>query len=105
MQAHNLRHVELGQHCTVVGGLDWYEMGRLCQTVHYYPNGVITSTSAGKTDYKVHSDLIPLPSSNLQRLQQTCRSLMLYFNHLTTFTYNHILCYLPFHSVPPESFL
>jgi hypothetical protein len=68
MQAHNPSHV--------VSGLDWYEMGRLCQTVHYYPDRVITSTSAGQTDYKVHSDLIPFPLRNLQWLQQTYRSLM-----------------------------
>jgi hypothetical protein len=80
-------------------------MGRFCQTVHYYTDGVITSTSAGQTDYKVHSDLIPLPLRNLQRLQQTCRSLMFYFNPLTNVTHSHILCYLPFHTVPPESFL
>src|SRR5688500_2446866 len=80
-------------------------MGRLCQIVHYYPDGVITSTSAGQTDYEIHSDLIPFPLRNLQRLQQTCRSLMFYFNPLTTLTHSHILCYLPLHTVPPESFL
>ena len=80
-------------------------MGRLCQTVHYYPYGVITSTSARQTDYEVHSDLIPFPLRNLQRLQQTCRSLMFCFNPLTTVTHSHILCYFPFHTIPPESFL
>src|SRR5687767_8964917 len=80
-------------------------MGRLCQTVHYYPCGVITSTSAGQTDYKVHSDLIPFPLRNLQWLQQSCRSLMFCFNPLTTVTYIHILFFFSFHTVPPESFL
>src|SRR5688572_28630734 len=80
-------------------------MGRLCQTVHYYPDGVITSTSARQTNYKVHFDLIPFPLRNLQRLQQTCGPLMFCLNPLTTVTYSHILCYLPFHTVPPESFL
>jgi hypothetical protein len=83
----------------------WYEMGRLCQMVHYYPDGVITSTSARQTDIKVQSNLIPFPLRNLQRLQQTCMYLMFCFNSLTTVTYSHILCYLPFHPVPPESFL
>jgi hypothetical protein len=80
-------------------------MGCLCQMVHYYLDRVITSTSARQTNYKVHSDLIPFPLRNLQWLQQTCRSLMFCFNPLTTVTYSHILCYLPFHTVPPESFL
>jgi hypothetical protein len=73
--------------------------------VHYYPDGVITSTSAGQTDYEIHPDLIPFPLRNLQRLQQTCRSLMFCFNPLTTVTHSHILCYLPFHSIPPKSSL
>jgi hypothetical protein len=30
---------------------------------------------------------------------------MFYFNPLTTITYSHILYYLSFHTVPPESFL
>jgi hypothetical protein len=80
-------------------------MGRLCQVVHYYPNKVITSTSAGQTNYKVHPNLIPFPLRNLQRLQQTCGSLMLCLDSLTTVAYSHIICYLPFHFVPPESFL
>jgi hypothetical protein len=61
--------------------------------------------SARQTNYKVHPDLIPLPLRDLQRLQQTCRPLMFCFDPLTTVTYNHILCYLPFHTVPLESFL
>jgi hypothetical protein len=78
-------------------------MGRLCQTVHYYPDGVITS--ARQPDYEIHSDLIPFPMRNLQRLQQTCRFLVFCFNPLTTVTYSHILCYFSFHTVPLESFL
>jgi hypothetical protein len=105
MQAHDPRHVYFGQHRTVVGGLNWYEMGHFCQTVHYYPDEVITSTSARQTNYKVHHDLILFPLRNLQWLQQTCEPLMFYLNPLTTIAYNHILCYLPFHTVPPESFL
>jgi hypothetical protein len=80
-------------------------MGRLGQTVQYYPDGVITSSSAGQTDYEIYSDLVPFPLWNLQWLQQTCGSLMFCFNPLTTVTYNHILCYFSFHTVPPESFL
>jgi hypothetical protein len=30
---------------------------------------------------------------------------VLCFDHLTTIAYGHILCYLPFHTVPLESFL
>jgi hypothetical protein len=73
--------------------------------VHYYLDGVITSSSVGQTNYKVHPNLIPFGLWNLQRLQQTCRSLMFCFNPLTTVTHSHILCYFSFHTIPPESFL
>jgi hypothetical protein len=80
-------------------------MSSLCQAVNYYLDGVITSSSARQTDYKLHLDLIPFPVRNLQRLQQTCGPLMLCLDYVTTITYGNILRDLPFHVVPPESFL
>jgi hypothetical protein len=73
--------------------------------VHYYPYGVLTSPSAGQSDYKVHPNLIPFPLRNLQRLQQNGGSLMFCLNSLTTVASGHILCYLSFHTVPPYSLL
>jgi hypothetical protein len=73
--------------------------------VHYYPDEVITSSSAGQTNYKVHHNLISFPLRNLQRLQQTCGSLMFCLDPLTNVASGHILCYLSFHTVPPESLL
>jgi hypothetical protein len=66
------------------------------------------NNSGGSTtqpDYKVHPNLIPFPLRNLQWLQQTCGSLILYLDSLTTVVYGNILCYLSFHAVPLESFL
>jgi hypothetical protein len=45
------------------------------------------------------------PRRNLQQLQQTCRPLMFYLDSLTIVTYGSILRDLPFHALPPESFL
>jgi hypothetical protein len=61
--------------------------------------------SAMQTDYKVHPNLIPFPLRNQQRLQQTCGPLMFCLDSLTIVGSDNILCYLPFHTVPPESFL
>jgi hypothetical protein len=81
-------------------------MNRLCQVVHYYLDGVITGLSPRQTDYKVHPNLIPFPLRNLQWLQQTpCGPLMLCLDLLTNVAYGNILCYLPFHIVPPKPFL
>ena len=41
----------------------------------------------------------------MQRLQQTCGPLMPCLDSLTTVAFGKILCYLPFHPVPLESFL
>jgi hypothetical protein len=80
-------------------------MSRLCKAVHYNLDGVITGSSARQTDYKVHPNLIPLPLRNLQWLQQTCEPLMLRLKSLIDVAYGNILCDLPFHVIPPESFL
>src|SRR5688572_7418525 len=54
---------------------------------------------------KVHPNLIPLPLGNLQRLQQTCGPLKVLLNSLTAVAYGNIFHDLPFHTLPPESFL
>jgi hypothetical protein len=98
-------HVQLCQHCTAIVGLDRYEVGWLGQAVHYYPNGIVVGSSARQSDYEIHPDFIPFPLRDSQRLQQSSWPLMLCLDPLTTVTYSHMLCDLPFHSVPPEFLL
>jgi hypothetical protein len=105
MKTNDPGHVQLRQYCIVVASLDRYEVGWLGRAVHHYPNGIIAGSSARQPDYEVHPDLIPFPLRNSQRLQQPGWLLMLYIGPLTTITYSHVLCDLPFHFAPPEFLL
>jgi hypothetical protein len=69
------------------------------------PNGIVAGSSARQSDYEVHPDFIPFPLRDSQRLQQSSWLLMLCLDHLTTITYGHMLCDLPFHSIPPKFLL
>jgi hypothetical protein len=59
MKINDPGHVQLRQYCTVVASLDRYEVGRLGQAVHHYPNGIVSGSSARQSEYEVHSDFIP----------------------------------------------
>jgi hypothetical protein len=63
------------------------------------PNHSVLSLPHPCTSLELH------PRRNLQRLQQTCRPLMFYLDSMTIVTYGNILRDLPFHALPPESFL
>jgi hypothetical protein len=68
-------------------------------------DGVITSSSAGQANYKIHPNVISFSLRNLQRLQQTYGPLMFCLDPLTTIASGNILYYLPFHTIPLESLL
>jgi hypothetical protein len=54
---------------------------------------------------EIHTDFIPFPLRDLQRLQQSSWSLVLCFDPSTTIAHSHMLCDFPLHSVPPEFLL
>jgi hypothetical protein len=80
-------------------------MSGLCQAVHYYPDGVITGSSARQDDYKVHSNLIPFPFEESAMAVTNLWAFDALLNSLTTVTYGHILCDLTIYTVLLESFI
>jgi hypothetical protein len=48
------------------GGLDRYKVSHLGQSVHDYPNGVISKLSSRQPYGKIHGNLFPLTLSHLQ---------------------------------------
>src|SRR6185312_12634500 len=105
MQADNLRDVQLCKSSTGVSSVHWNEVSNLCQTIHYYPYGVVPFLSTGQSNNEVHSDFLPFPLWNLQRLQQTCWPLMLSLDTLTGVRNSHVLCHRTLHPIPPKTFL
>jgi hypothetical protein len=75
----------------------------LGQSIHNYPNEIISRLSSQQTHDKIHGNLFPLPLMHLQWLQQSSRSLMFSFDSLTSVAKSNILGNVPLHTIPPIS--
>src|SRR3954469_14378037 len=77
-------------------------MGDFGQPVHYDPDRVISPTRSRQSGDKVHSNGIPFPFRNLQRLQQSSGSLMSRLESLTYITLGDIASDFSLHLIPPK---
>jgi hypothetical protein len=77
----------------------------LGQSIHNYPNGIISRLSYQQTHNKIHGNLFPLQLRDLQWLQQFSRSLMLSLDSLTSIAKTNILGNVPLHTISPISYL
>src|SRR4051812_14002837 len=77
-------------------------MGDFGQSVHYYPDRVISPTRSSQSGDKVHSNGIPFPFRNLQWLQQSSASLMSCLDLLTYITLGDIASDFSLHLMPPK---
>ena len=80
---------------------DWYKMGRLYESINNHPHRVMFLLREGKTQHKIHGNIIPLALRNWKGIQQTCWNLVFSFDLLTRQTFRHVLCHITFHSFPP----
>ena len=69
MQSENFTHIKFRQTIHGVVKSDWYEMSRLGQSVHNYPNCIMFSLGEGKTGYEIHVNVILLPLGNWNGIQ------------------------------------
>jgi hypothetical protein len=69
MQTDNPGDVQLCESSTRVGSVHQNEVSNLRQPIHYYPYGVVPFLSTRQANNEVHSDFLPFPLWNLQRLQ------------------------------------
>lgn len=86
MQTDNSQHVQLCQMVSSASSLHRCEMSKLHQTIYYYQNKIISWLSPWQTNYEIHVNLFLFQLWDFQGLQQSCRSLMLYFYSLTDVT-------------------
>jgi hypothetical protein len=105
MQIDNPRHIQLCKLQSSIGCLDGYEMSYTGQSVHNYPNRIISRLSPMQSHDEIHSNLFPLPHRYLQGLQQSCRSLMLGIDSLIGIAKGNIFGNISLHSVPPRGCL
>jgi hypothetical protein len=101
MQTDYPRHIQLCYLRSNVGHLDGYEVGYLGQTIHNYPNEIISRLSPRQPHDEFHSNIFPLSLGYLQGLQQSSGSLMLGLDSLTDFTKGNILGNISLHFISP----
>src|SRR4051812_8315060 len=77
-------------------------MGYLGEHVHYYPDGVVASRGLWKCHDEVHTDVVPLPLRNLQRLQQSRGLLMFGLDSVAYVAAGNIIGNILWHPVPPK---
>jgi hypothetical protein len=75
----------------------------LGQSIHNLPNGIVARLSSRQSHDKMYGNLFPPPLKHLQWLQQSCSSLMLGFDLLTTVISNNIVDNVSLHTTPPIS--
>jgi hypothetical protein len=61
MQSNNLIKVDFGILLGRISGMHWKKMSSFGQSINDYPYGVMFLEFVGKTHYKIHTNVFPLP--------------------------------------------
>jgi hypothetical protein len=77
-------------------------MSGLGKSVDDYPDGVKLMAGGRQTHNEIHTDVIPFPGRNTQRLQQSLRPHMISLDPSTHVSLRNIMSSLAFHTGPPE---
>ena len=65
-------HVQPSEPIQREGDPDRYEMGSLCQSIYYHPDGILTTCRSQKAHYEIHHYMVPLPLWYGQWLHHAC---------------------------------
>ncbi|TMW88405.1 hypothetical protein EJD97_018604 [Solanum chilense] len=76
------------------------KVGKLSQSVHNKPYGIMLPSSIGKTNHEVHINGLSLPSRNLNNLSQITRLKMLCLNLLIIRTLGYVFSNVHLHTIP-----
>ncbi|TMX05457.1 hypothetical protein EJD97_019936, partial [Solanum chilense] len=105
MPFHKLIYVESRIVLGSVSRLHRDKVGRLSQSIHNNPYGVVLSPIHRSTNHEVNINGLPLPSRNLNNLSKTRRLKMFCLNLLTIRTLGHIFCNVLLHAITPINLL
>jgi hypothetical protein len=105
MKTHYPSHVQLGKFSTAIVCLDGDESCRLGESIHNHLDGIVPCCSLGQSNNEIHTYLIPFPFGNPERLQQTCRPLVLSLHLLAYVAECYVFGHISLHVGPPVAFL
>jgi hypothetical protein len=77
-------------------------VGYFGKTIDNDEDSIIPSLCPGKPGNEIHTDFIPFPFRNSQRLKGASRPLMLCFNTTTDIAISNVLSDFSLHPSPPK---
>src|SRR4051812_39515707 len=81
---------------------NWKEVSNFRKSVSDNEDGIISFLGFRKASDEVHTDFIPFPIGNRQRLKSTSMSLVFGLDAMTNITFNNISSNVSLHPGPPN---
>src|SRR4051812_42244844 len=103
VKRHNSRDVQVHQLTSSYRLANGKEVSNFGKPIYYNEDGIISFLGFWKDGDEVHTDFVPFPLGNRQRLKSTSKSLVLCLNATTNITFDNILCNVSLHPGPPKS--
>src|SRR3954469_18208536 len=79
------------------------EVSNFGESINDHEDGIISFLGFWKASDEIHTDFVPFPLGNRQRLKSTSRSLMFCLNATTNITFGNEQSNLSFHPSQPKS--
>jgi hypothetical protein len=102
MQAQDARNIQFSVLLSHVEGVHRNEMSKLGKSIDDYSNSVKLAVGERRTHNKIHTNVLPFPGRNTQRLHQSSRPHMISFDPSTRVAFRNIVSSLTLHTDPPE---
>src|SRR3954466_4388062 len=103
VKRHNSRDVQVCQLTSSYRLANGKEVGNFGKPIYDNEYGIISFLGFWKAGDEVHTDFVPFPLGNRQRLKCTSRSLMFCLNATTNITFSDELSDFSLHPSPPKS--
>src|ERR1041385_744194 len=103
VKRHNSRGVQVRQLTSSYRLANWKEVSNFGKSVNDYEDGIVSFLGFWKAGDEVHTEFVPFPLGNRQRLKCASRSLVFYLNATTNITFNNKSSNVSLHPGPPKS--
>src|SRR3954464_6787211 len=103
MKGYNSRDIQVRELASSYRLANGKEVSNFGKSIHHNEDGIISFLGFWKASDEIHTDFIPFPLWNWQRLKCTSRSLVFCLNATTNITFSNELSNFSLHPGPPKS--
>src|SRR4051812_17275608 len=103
VKRHNSRDVQVCQLTSSYRLADWKEVSNFGKSINDHEYGIISFLGFWKAGDEVHTDFVPFPLWNRQRVKCASRSLVFCLNATTNITFGNESSNVSLHPSPPKS--